>query len=115
MTVLLTIIGASFSLAGMVFGLMSVFWGSKLHYFLFDEHNEVFRKLSAPGEAPGDRENRAVDSGNLWKYVKSPEGNDLPEIRKYKNRIKRSFMLFCILSLMGIASFLSVFIVFLFS
>jgi hypothetical protein len=115
MTELLTIIGASFSLAGMAFGLTSVFWGSKLQDFLFDEHNDVFRKLSAPGADPGDEGYRAVSSANLWKYEKSPEGNDLPGIRRYKNRIMRSFMLFCIFSLMGIASFLAVFIVFLFS
>ena len=94
MTELLTIIGALFLVAGMVFGLISVYWGSKLQYSLFEEHSEVFT------------------SGNLWKYIKSREGNEIPEIFRRKNRIKRSFMWFCILSLLGIASFLAAFVVF---
>ena len=105
MVIFLMITGALFFLAGMVFGLISVFWGSDFQFYLCREHEEIFSRLAASGAGPADAGGRSVNSASLWRYIKSPEDNVIPGIFMYKNKIKRSFIIFAIFCMIGVSSF----------
>jgi len=92
---------------GMVAGMMTVFRGVNFQFYLCREHEEIFGRLaasSADPANPADTENRSVSSTSLWTYIKGPEDNAIPEIFRYKNKIKRSFIIFVIFCMIGIFS-----------
>lgn len=102
MTITLTITGAFFLIAGMTFGLISVFLASKFQYFLLNEHNDIFRKIA--GTEAASQEGKTIDSGKIWRYIQSGEDNGIEGIFRYKNKIRKSFFFFCIFSVIGLAS-----------
>jgi len=107
MIVFLIIIGAFFLIVGKLYGLLSVLQGSRFQFYLCNKHEEIFRRLASSGADPKNREGLSVNSASLWRYIKSPEDDMIPEIFQYKKKIKRSFIIFAIFSMIGISSFLA--------
>ena len=111
MVLILITIGAVFFIAGKAFGLASVFVGLKFQYFLYSEHKDIFDRLSVSGEVCGDNERRTINSASLWRYIKSAEDDPVAKIFRYKNKIKRYFLLFAIFCMIGISSFIAAVVV----
>ena len=107
MAILLIITGALFFIVGKVSGLLSVLWGSRFQFYLCRKHEKIFSRLAASGADPANPEGRSVSSASLWRYIKSPEDDMIPEIFQYKRKIKRFFIIFAICSMIGISSFLA--------
>jgi hypothetical protein len=115
MIVILILIGALFFLTGLVFGLLSVFVASRFQYYLVREHGDIVRKIVGRDTGAGGKDDAPVSSGDLWKYIKSDEDNGIREIARYKNKIKKAFLIFSIFCFIGLASLGAAFLVMVFS
>ena len=107
MVISLITIGAVFIIWGKVFGILSLLRLLRFQKYLRLEHKEIFDRLAVSGGNIGDQGGNAENLANLWKYVNSPEDDDIVGIKRFKMKIRRYFQMFVLLCGMGIISVLA--------